>query len=225
MRTKNSHGASSIEFAFILLVMIPLFLGTVGVGLNMLTSLQTIQLARDAGHMYARGADVDFSLPGNKGILAAIGSGIGMSATYGAGNAVVILSTVIYMDDSLCTLASMTIPLCTNHNRWVFTQRLVIGNQNVHTSNFGSPVISCPTPPAGCVPVILDGSGKVTLNAQQTNPNDRATFTGINPFANTAGVITGLPSGQVIYVSEAAAQGLTMPPFTNGTGLYSYTMF
>ena len=141
MRPKSLQGVSTIEFAFILLVLVPLFLGTVGLGLNMLISLQTVQLARDAGHMYARGADIDFSLPGNKTILAGIGGGIGMSATDGSGKAVVILSTVTYVDDSLCGLAGKTIAACTNHLKWVFTQRLTVGNTGVRTSNFGSPVV------------------------------------------------------------------------------------
>ena len=40
--------------------MVPLWLGTSAVGLNMITSLQVIQLARDAGHMYARGVEFRF---------------------------------------------------------------------------------------------------------------------------------------------------------------------
>ena len=61
MKKQNSRGVSTIEFAFSMLVMVPLLLGTGVTGINMIRSLQTVQLARDAGHMYARG--VNFTQP------------------------------------------------------------------------------------------------------------------------------------------------------------------
>ena len=57
---RSQRGGSSIEFAFIVLTLVPLLLGTGATGVNMIRTLQTAQLARDAGHMFARG--VDFSL-------------------------------------------------------------------------------------------------------------------------------------------------------------------
>ena len=59
IRGKKSGGGSAIEFVFVSLVLVPLFLGTGAVGVNLIRTLQTIQLARDIGHMYARG--IDFS--------------------------------------------------------------------------------------------------------------------------------------------------------------------
>src|SRR5262247_1891503 len=90
------RGVSTLEFAFVLLALIPLLLGTGVVGINMIRTLQTIQLARDAGHMFARG--VDFSQPGNKTILVTLGSALGLNATPSASSSVVILSALTYID-------------------------------------------------------------------------------------------------------------------------------
>ena len=103
MRQRNLRGGAAIEFAFVLMVLVPLLLGTGAVGVNMVRTLQTVQLARDAGHMYARG--IDFSQPGNQTILVQIGSSLGLSTTAGSSSSVVILSALTYVDDSACTAA------------------------------------------------------------------------------------------------------------------------
>src|SRR5579859_3813551 len=103
MRRKRQRGVAYIEFAFSSLVLIPLLLGVISMGLNMHLQLQTVQLARDAGHMYAR--SVNFNLAGNQDVLAAIGGSLGLSTTPGQGNAVVILSQVRYVDQSACQQA------------------------------------------------------------------------------------------------------------------------
>jgi hypothetical protein len=223
MSHKSLHGVSIVEFCFAMLILVPLLLGTIGVGLNLILDLQTIELARDAGHMYARGAD--FSQPGYRTILASIGSSVGLSTTAGSGSAVAILSQVLYVDAGICTadgkVDSHGNPLgCTNYQKWVFTQRIVVGKSSLQSSIFGSPVVT------GSTPVTIDSSGNISLNDQVTNAGDVATFAvGINPYKNVSGVVSGLPSGQTIYVAEAAAKGYTMTPFANNPMMYSYDLF
>ena len=77
MRRKKTRGVEILEFSFITLVLLPLILGTSAVGLNMIWTLQTVQVARDAGHMYAKGTD--FSLPGNQTILTNLGGNLGLT--------------------------------------------------------------------------------------------------------------------------------------------------
>src|ERR1019366_10350955 len=100
MRPTRFRGVASVEFAFVVLVLVPLLLGTGAAGINMILTLQTIQVARDAGHMYARG--LDFSQPGNKTILANLGQTLGLSTTAGSGSALVILSELTYLDKATC---------------------------------------------------------------------------------------------------------------------------
>jgi hypothetical protein len=185
--------------------------------------LQTVQLARDAGHMFAN--NVDFSQPGNLTILTNIGGGLGLSSTSGSGNAVVVLSSVKYVDKGVCAGFGLVDGSgnpsgCTNYQQWVFVQRLVIGNGSLHSSDLGSPITT------GKTPVSLNATtGMVSPASQEaTNAGDVAVFNGLNPFV-VAGNLDQLPSGQVIYVGEAAAKGFVMPPFASGALMYSYTMF
>jgi hypothetical protein len=212
------RGISTLEFAFVLLTLIPLLLGTGVVGINMIRTLQTIQLARDAGHMFARG--VDFSQPGNQTILGNIGGSLGLSTTAGSGSAVVILSAITYVDKNLCTDAGAVDgsgnPLnCTNFNKWVFTQRLLIGNSAIRQSNIGAP---------SGVP-INSTTGKIVLNDYVLNGGAVAQFNGINPYSVVNGEGQGLPSRQILFVAEAGAQGFSMKPFVPNAVSYSYGLF
>ena len=151
MNHRKLRGSSYVEFAFSVLFLVPMLLGTTGIGLNLLLAYQTCQLARDAGHMYARG--VNFALQGNQTILANLGSGVGLSGTTGvsgsagSGNAVVVFSTVGYVDDGACTLGGydtggVHTAACKNYGHWVFQQRILVGDTNLTTTDYGSPVTS-----------------------------------------------------------------------------------
>ena len=218
MKKNRSRGVSAIEFAFSLLVMGPLVLGTGVMGINMIRALQVVQLARDAGHMYARG--IDFSLPGNQTVLADLGSNVGLSTTAGTGNAVVIFSSLTYIDKNACAAAGAVdasgnpTAACTNYTKWVFAQRLVVGNTSVHSGNFGSP--------SG---VTIGADGKISASDQATKAGDQATFSGVNPYSVNNGVASGLPSGQVLYLAEASALGFNMPPFVGNAKTYEFGFF
>jgi len=220
MKQNHKRGVAIVEFSFAMIVLTPLLIGTMAVGLNLIRSLATVQLARDAGHMYARGAD--FSQTGNQTVLTTIGSNVGLSKTAGSGSAVVILSTVTYVDKALCASAGKVDANgnpsgCTNYTKWVFTQRIKIGNSSIRSSVFGSP--------GGSV-VVNSTTGRISLNDQVTNTGDVANFSvGINPYANTNGTVSGLPSGQIIYIAEVASSGMALPPFVPAGVVQSYTMF
>jgi hypothetical protein len=227
MRGKKSRGGATIEFAFVLMVLVPLFLGTGVVGINMVRTLQTIQLARDAGHMYARGIVFSTTDTGNVAILLQIGAPLGLSSSATGSQATIILSTVNYIDEPACAAlgyvsGSPATPTaaCTNYQHWVFSQRLTIGNTTLRSSNFGSPITT--------------GNGSVTVNAttgaistsdQVTKTGARATFSTINPYQVVNGTVEGLPSGQMIYIAEAAGTGFSMPPFINNPATYAWGLF
>jgi hypothetical protein len=216
MNRRELRGVSTIEFALGLMVLVPLVLGTGAIGINLIKTLQTIQLARDAGHMYARG--VDFSQSGNVNILVKLGSSIGLQAT--GGNAVVILTAITYVDANTC-LAGTGATSCPNINQWVFAQRQYIGNSTLRTSNLGSPLTSGPNG------VTLDATGSISVQQYTQKSGAVVNFSsvGFNPYQNVNGQVSGLPSGQRVYLAEAAGQGFAMPPFVNGSPTYSYSFF
>jgi len=223
MKRRTNRGVSYIEFAFSLLVLSPMLLGTGVTGINMIRTLQTVQLARDAGHMYARG--VDFSQPGNQTILVNLGANLGLSGTAGQGTAVVILSELTYVDDNTCAAAGAATNgvhngSCTNYGYWVFQQRIEIGNTSTRTSNFGSPITSGPNG------VTVDPvTGMISLSDYVKKSGARANFSGVNPYSVVNGVGQGLPSGQSLYLAEAASTGFNMPPFVSNAVAYSFGFF
>ena len=224
MKRTDTRGVSTIEFAFSLLVLVPLLLGTGVIGINMIRTQQVIQLARDAGHMYARG--LDLYQPGNQTILGNVGADLGLSTTAGQGNAVVMLSALTYVDRNACAAVGAVdaggdpTADCTNFGKWVFTQRIVIGKSSLRASNFGSPLTSGPTG------VTVDPStGLISKADSVTKAGAVATFSGVNPDSVVDGNAQGLPSGQTLYLAEAAATGFNMPPFVSNASPYSFAFF
>jgi len=233
MKRKSVSGVSFVEFTFSLVVLVPLLLGTVAVSLNLLLCMQTAQVARDAGHMYAR--QVDFGQPDSQTILVKLASGLGLADTHasgiqgspGVGNAVVILSQLTYIDAAACQAGGSTYysggaptSACRNWKQWVFVQRVVVGNSSMNTSRYGSPLLS------GTGHVTLDSNNRVIQADQLGNTNDQASFAYVNnPYDTATAGVSDLPTGQVIYVAETAAKGFSMPPFMNSPVQYSYGMF
>jgi hypothetical protein len=218
MNRKNSKGVAIIEFALSMLVMVPLLLGTIGIGIQMVKSMQVIQMSRDAGRLYgssAGGKGKDLSTPAYRTILGKLGAALNLHTTDGdtGGNAVLILTTVKYIDT----------PGTKNYQQWVFHHRLLMGRTDYITSNLGSPLVVQDNHFSA---VTLNAQGLVWPASQETdNPNCRAAFTTKgNPFVN-AGVMTDLPSGTLLYVAEVAAKGFTLPPYASGGLMYNYNVF
>jgi hypothetical protein len=215
-RRRNQKGASVIEFAFITLSLVPLLIGIGVIGVNLVRTLLTEQLARDAGHMFAR--EVDFSASGNQQILANIGNSLGLSSTPGSGNSVVILSALTYVDNTACALGGAVDSHgnpsgCTNLNKWVFAKRLTIGNSTVRSSAIGTP--------SG---VTISSTGDISASDYVTKNGAVANFNSISPYSSVGGTVTGLPAGQLLYIAEAAAPEYTLPPYTGGA-TYAFGLF
>jgi hypothetical protein len=220
MQRQKERGGSVLEFALVSLTLVPLMLGTGVLGVNMIKVIQTEQVAHEAGRMFAEG--LDMSQPGNQTVVATIGSDIGLSTTAGQGNAEVILSALTYVDKAACASAGMVdlngnpTSGCTNYGQWVFTIRLNIGNSSIRSSSLGSPLVGGPTG------VTINSDGTISLPDYVTKSGAVATFSSINPYSNVGGNASGLPSGQFLYIAEAAATTFTMSPFTGTGATYSF---
>lgn len=217
-RRHNQRGGSAVEFALLTVVWLPLLLGTLAIGTAMIRGLETVQLARDTGHMYALG--VDFSLAANQAVIARLGQELGMQTSGGPG--VVILSGISYVGVYQCKalgLADNSTPpvpysTCTNYKHFVFTQRLKIGDPALRASNFGSPDAS-----------LVDAtSGYITPSDYVKKSGARADSFKLLPKPKEDGT-DGFQAGQVAYLVEAYFRAPDFPGFMTAWGTYAHALF
>jgi hypothetical protein len=105
--------------------------------------------------MYAR--FVDFNLASNRDILERLAVGTGFEAD-GGGKGVLMFTKVTYVDDAACSAAALAGADCTNRGYFVMTQRVVVGNQSLKSSQFGAPDAS-----------LLDSKGNVANYMKETS--------------------------------------------------------
>jgi len=194
-------GSMIVEFVLVMaLVMIPLLLGTMVVGFNLIRSIQVNQVNRDAGHMYARGVDFSSDTNGlvDRSILFQMAPKL--QVTTSSGVEVMILSTIEYVGATTCAS-------CANLNHAVFTQQITLGNSALRGSNFGT---------VSAASMYADGTGNVR------NPTTDTTV-------RADGILTFLTmtDGQMAFVSETFynSTDLSIPGFMNASGVYARAIF
>ena len=138
MPQHNERGSALIEFLLCMAFMIvPLLLGTTVLGLNLVREIQVTEVCRDATHMYSQG--VDFTQTSYQTELFKIAQGLNI--TTNGGNGVIILSTITYVDSTICAAGGYSNSNCTNLNQNVFTNQVVIGNSALRASAYGTPPV------------------------------------------------------------------------------------
>ena len=190
----HQRGSAIVEFVFaVSLFWVPLFLGTLVLGFNLIRAIQVTQVCRDSAHMYSYG--VDFSQTSYQTLLANLATGLnlnvsGDSGPFGgsAGSAVIVLSTISYIDHTACAAGGYSDSACTNLGSTVFTKQIVLGNSALHASAFGTPNASD-----------LDSSGNVSSAGYLTHSGDKATNFSPQVLSLTA-------STQFAYVAEMWVQ-------------------
>ena len=186
---QRQRGTAVVEFALgFALFWIPLFLGALVIGFNLIRAVQVTQVARDAGHMYASG--IDFTQSVYQNLLVSLANGLNMTTT--GGNGVVYLSTVTFVTASDCTNAGYQAnsTSCPNLNTTVFTQRIVVGNASLgFQSTLGNPNAAD-----------LDSSGNVSLAGQMTHTaNQVQNFQNVIPCFSSS---SSTSCTQLAFVSE-----------------------
>ena len=205
-RKAAERGSAMVEFTLAAgLFLVPLLLGTIIIGQNLIREIETTQVCRDASHMYAYG--VDFSVPSNQQILVNIGQGLNLQVS--GGNAVVILSTVTYIDGTACQAGGYqpNSSSCANYDQTVFTRRIVIGNSSIRQSAFGTPN-----------PSLIDSSGNISPAGYLNDTSTRAVgFSTLIP----------LSAGQFAYMGEMflSSPDLDWWGFLGNTGTSARSIF
>jgi len=214
MRNQKTRGNVVVEFALLTaFILLPMFLFTYGVGFNLLTQLEVVQLTRDAGHMFVTTqqafGSTDFNL-----ILEKVGANAGLP-----GAAQVYFYRVIYVDAATCKSGQASGPPCANSGAWVIAQ--FWKDPNGTTPSGFTPLLGVP----GATPVDSAGnfnpSDYVTLSS--LNVNTAFSTLGIVPYALNPTL--GLPTGQMVYFVQTATSPFNVAGVTSMKALSDFACF
>lgn len=202
-RRRATQGSSLVEFALVIVFLLPILLGIFSIGMSLTMSVQASVVARDAGSMFMR--YVDFSQSSNKALIVRIARGMGMTET--GGNGTVILTQILRIGAGQCVPPYANTASCPNFNRHVITRRVIIGNATLTTSTFGTPATS-----------IVAADGTISAANYLADASARAT-------AFDSLMILG--DGETAFISEAyfLTPNLDMPGFRTNTFVYQRNIF
>ncbi len=199
---ERERGSAIIEFALCFSCFwLPLFIGTLIMGFNLIRAVQVTQVCRDAGHMYSNG--IDFSQSAARNLIVSMAPGLNITTT--GGNGAIILSTITYVDATLCATGGYTSGNCPNVNQMVFTRRIVVGNSSgtPYVSAFGAPSAS-----------IMDPSGNGDVLPGSRAGNNPGYLNDASAIATGfSSVITLTSSSQSAYLAEMV---VTSPDYSFG---------
>jgi hypothetical protein len=204
MTRNRQRGSSAIEFAFSCLILLPLLLGGLSAGFNLLRATQVAQFARDTGHLYAYG--IDFTQSSAQQMLVKLATGLNFAASGGSGE--VIFSTILMVGPNDCTAGGLQANTgsCPNLNRAVYTRWYKMGNQTLYTSLIGSPSTA-------------DASTGI-INSSSYLRDSSARASGMS------GLMTLTP-GQSICLTEVyfSSSDYDITGFLTGSGVYARAIF
>jgi hypothetical protein len=197
-RRQGQSGSTLLEFAIVVPCLVLLFFGTVGLGIMMGRYIQCVQVDRDVTHMYSDGVDFTQTTPQNI-IVQQLALGTGITAT--GGNGTIIFSQIQTVYQADCNAAA--IANCANITLPVFTQRIVVGNKTLRTSNYGTPTQS-----------LMDASGNISPSVYLANTDSTVRVaSAFEMQLSTAAVAAGLSGtapvqaqGNIAYMVEVYFQ-------------------
>jgi hypothetical protein len=155
---KPRAGNTILEFAIVMVFLLPMFAGAFTIGMALTKGIQVSNVARDAVVLLVRSttdpeSGLDLSLTQNQRIIVRAAQGLGMNSDAQddpspTGTGVVILSKVVMVGPNECSVGITPTPSgappwnagnCPNYGSYVFAYRVVIGNGTRWSSAFGSP--------------------------------------------------------------------------------------
>jgi hypothetical protein len=158
MSRRRQGGNTILEFAIVMVFLVPMFAGTFTIGMALTKGIQVSNVAHDAVVLMVTAntnpnSGLDLSQAQNQAIIVDAASGLGMNVSgtetpSSTGLGVVILSKVVMVGPTECSLGGLTpyssAPFwdagnCPNYGSYVFEYRVVIGNGSRWSSTLGNP--------------------------------------------------------------------------------------
>ncbi len=178
---RRESGQELLEFGLLLAVLVPLLLGTFVTGLSLVRSIQTNQMDRDLADMYIHGAD--FSTYPMQEVAQRLARGLNLRIgtsftgnqnlnTGNGGDGLVTVTQIMWVGattDGNCAAVGAT--NCTNHDKFVFTERVQFGNGTLSSqvpSSLGSPGAGATITSAGIVRNYVTDSNAALPGSAQT---------------------------------------------------------
>ncbi len=214
-RRRRQGGQELLEFGLMLTLLIPMLVGTFVTGFSIVRGIQTNQMDRDIADMYIHGADFS-TYPMQqvaqrlaKGLNLQIGSSFAnnvQSNTGNSGDGLVTLSKIMWVGTTAePNCASVGAANCTNHDKFVFTERIKFGNGALASqtpSSLGDPGAGVSVTTAGIVQNYVTDTNAALPAAAQTAMQ--------NLWQVSGGGRTPLADGRVVFVAETYIQALNL---------------
>jgi len=227
---RSESGAAMIEGAFSTMIWVPLLLGTLFFGSEFVTTLEAVQVTRDAGHMFARGVNFTTSATAsNQMLLARLGQQLGLATFDGSGNVTgvnttgpmtVTLTAIQNVSPAACAAMNGT-TTCPNVGMWVVTQQVIIGNSTLRTSNYTRNPLPAGEMDAVTGAVLTTTSGVYTYPYYLSDTKFQLNNFNLIPINNAS----GFPQDTPAYMAESFLQTPGVPGFIGGGGIYTHTIF
>ena len=228
-RRRRQGGQEIIEFGLVALLLVPLMIGSFITGMNFIRSIQANHLVGNLTNMYIHGADFttynmqELAHRLSQGLNLEVGSsfsGQNRANTGNGGRGLLTVTQIMYVGTTTNpNCAAVGAANCTNHDSFVFTQRIQFGNGTLNTESPSS--LGDPTAPIS--------TGGIVQNPV-TDPGARLPEPGQTRMKNLWQVSgdgrAPLVDGQVSYVVEGYFQSpdLTMGVY-QGKGVYARYFF
>ena len=229
-RKRRQKGQEMVEFAVVVVLFIPLLMGSFIAGMNLIRSNYANQVCRDLTDMYIHGADFS-TYPMQQlaqrlaqGLNLQIGSsftGNSKTNTSNSGNGLVTVTQIMWVGPTTsanCTAVGAS--NCTNHDSFVYTQQIQFGNGSLANSNtvtLGTPTGATMTNAGIVQNPVTDATAKLASGPQTA-------MQGL--WQTTSNGQTSLTDGQLVYIVETFFQSpdLTLGSMA-GNGVYARYFF
>ena len=187
-RRTSQRGIEAIEFGLLFVFLLPPFVWMFQNGMNFLRFNKATDVARSGSLLFVKG--IDFTLPGNQDIISRVASGLDLqnSSTTSAngvttGSGLLVFSIVQFVGPTTCAN-------CTNRNKYVFLERIYVGNTTLAIS--GTTVASALGSPNSTVWSTTTG----VVSNTQTDSGAQV------PSGSTGALPASMGDGQIAYVVE-----------------------
>ena len=223
---RGERGQEMLEFTLVTwLILLPMFLGMISLGMNLVRSNEVTFVTGDIGTMYIQGQD--FSTYAMQSLAAREASGlnlqVGSSFTGNnasntgntTGSVIVTLTEFMYIGTSAqATCAAVAPAVCTNAQGFVYRQRIQFGNGSLATA----PASIAGTPNAS---IVMSNTGVVANYITDSHAQLPATADAAMDSLWNPGTANGLQDGQLVYLVETYFESTGFSFGTGTKGIYA----